>query len=60
MLEELLKISKERQLKDITLEVNINNIPAINLYKKYGFEKVGVRKKYYNNLEDALIMTKKI
>ena len=60
MLEELIKIAKERKLKDITLEVNINNISAINLYKKYDFKEVGLRKKYYSNCEDALIMTKKL
>ena len=59
MLEELIKIAKERDLKDITLEVNINNTSAINLYKKYNFKEVGIRKKYYNNLDDALIMTLK-
>lgn len=60
MLEELIKIAKERELRNITLEVNVNNIPAINLYKKYNFKEVGIRKKYYNNMEDALIMTKKL
>lgn len=57
MLEELIKIAKEKKLKDITLEVNVNNIPAINLYKKYNFKEVGIRKKYYNNSDDAIIMT---
>ena len=57
MLEELIKISKNRKLENITLEVNVNNILAINLYKKYKFEEVGIRKKYYNNTEDAIIMT---
>ena len=42
----------------ITLEVNEKNIPAISLYKKYGFETLGTRKKYYNNQFDAYIMTK--
>lgn len=59
MLEELIKIAKEKKLKDITLEVNVNNIPAINLYKKYNFKEVGIRKKYYNNTDDAIIMTLK-
>ena len=57
MLEELIKVAKEKKLKDITLEVNVNNIPAINLYKKYNFKEVGIRKKYYNNTDDAIIMT---
>ena len=43
-------------ISSITLEVNEKNLPAINLYKKYGFQQIGVRKKYYNNSDDALIM----
>ena len=43
----------------ITLEVNVQNKTAIHLYEKYGFDKVGKRKKYYDNTYDALIMTKK-
>ena len=42
------------------LEVNLNNNYAIILYEKYNFEKVGIRKAYYNNIDDALIMTKKL
>lgn len=57
MLEELIKIAKQRKLNNITLEVNVNNVPAINLYKKYNFKEVGIRKKYYNNSDDAIIMT---
>ena len=58
MLEELIKIAKEKKLKDITLEVNVNNIPAINLYKKYGFEVVATRKNYYKE-NDGLLMIRK-
>ena len=57
MIEKLIDMAKERKLSDITLEVNINNLPAINLYKKYQFKEVGLRKKYYNNVDDAIIMT---
>ena len=45
--------------KDISLEVNEENDAAINLYKKAGFEEVGIRKKYYNGKNNAIIMTKK-
>jgi len=41
----------------ITLEVNEHNLAAINLYKKFGFQIVGERKKYYHNTDSALIMT---
>ena len=41
-----------------TLEVRISNLSAQQLYLKYGFEKVGLRKAYYSdNNEDAYIMT---
>ena len=44
-------------IKYITLEVRESNIPAINLYQKYGFKSLGTRKGYYqDNGEDALIM----
>jgi len=41
-----------------TLEVRASNLVAQNLYLKYGFAKVGVRKGYYSDThEDAVIMT---
>jgi ribosomal-protein-alanine N-acetyltransferase len=41
----------------VTLEVRASNLPAQTLYEKYGFTRVGVRKGYYSDREDALIMT---
>lgn len=41
-----------------TLEVRVTNERAQNLYRKYGFEAVGRRRRYYrDNGEDALLMT---
>ncbi len=41
-----------------TLEVRVSNTLAQNLYRKYAFEVVGRRKRYYrDNGEDALLMT---
>lgn len=60
MLEELIRIAENRKLKCVTLEVNVHNEIAINLYKKYDFKEVGKRPKYYNNTDDAIIMTKEI
>lgn len=57
MLEELIKIAKNKNLKCVTLEVNIHNEIAINLYQKYNFKEIGKRPKYYYNTDDALIMT---
>ena len=45
--------------KNITLEVKIDNIPAIKLYQKYGFEQVAIRKGYYNGVDGILMERKK-
>ena len=42
----------------ITLEVRVSNKVAIHIYEKYGFKTVTVRKCYYSNKEDALLMLK--
>lgn len=57
LLSKLIELSKNKKMKSITLEVNEHNIPAIKLYEKYNFEKVGIRKKYYNNTDSAILMT---
>lgn len=60
LLSYLIKATKTLDCHTITLEVNEHNIPAINLYEKYGFERIGFRKKYYNNIDSAILMEKKI
>jgi ribosomal-protein-alanine N-acetyltransferase len=41
-----------------TLEVRVSNVTAQNLYRKYGFRKAGLRRRYYRDSdEDALIMS---
>ena len=39
----------------LTLEVRVSNHPAQSLYRRFGFETVGLRRHYYRD-EDALIM----
>lgn len=58
LLEHALEIARARGVRAATLEVRISNEPAIDLYRKYGFEITGRRKAYYrDNGEDAYIMT---
>ena len=56
----LLNMIKEcwsEKIKFVTLEVRVSNEKAIHLYEKFGFNSLGLRKKYYqDNNEDALIM----
>ena len=43
----------------LTLEVRVSNAPAVSLYEKTGFSRIGLRKNYYRNpKEDALILRK--
>ena len=57
LLEELINYSNKNKCSKINLEVSKNNTIALNLYKKFGFTEVGVRKKYYNGI-DAILLTK--
>lgn len=51
------KIIDDEQVKNITLEVNINNKNAILMYNSLGFKEATIRKGYYDG-EDALLMLK--
>ena len=60
LLEELIIVSKQKSIKNITLEVNENNKYALKLYEKLEFKEIGRRKKYYNGKDTAIIMELKI
>ncbi len=53
----LLAVAKELAATVATLEVRRSNHAAIALYQKYGFAEVGCRRGYYDDGEDALILT---
>lgn len=58
LLTELLRRT-EKSFARINLEVRESNFPAINLYKKFGFEPVGLRRDFYRDpRENAVLMTK--
>ncbi len=53
----LLSKAKERKLKSLALEVRESNERAIRFYEKVGFEKVGVRKDFYERpRENGIVM----
>ena len=56
LLNEVLKLCNEFVIPSITLEVRANNTAAKNLYKKFGFTEEGIRKNYYEDNEDAILM----
>ncbi|OGO20976.1 MAG: ribosomal-protein-alanine N-acetyltransferase [Chloroflexi bacterium RBG_16_50_9] len=54
----IINLAGECKARIITLEVRASNVPAQNLYRKFGFVQVGVRHGYYlDNKEDAIIMS---
>ena len=59
LMDELIGECNNKNIKHIFLEVRTSNIPAINLYKKFYFNEIGVRPNYYltsKGHEDAIIM----
>ncbi len=57
LLEKIINVSKSESATSLTLEVNENNFNAIKLYEKYNFKKIGIRKNYYGQNKNAIIMT---
>jgi ribosomal-protein-alanine N-acetyltransferase len=54
----ILFLSYNHQASLVTLEVRVTNTGAQELYKKYRFTQVGLRKGYYHDTgEDAILMT---
>ncbi len=57
LMRELERLLPLRGAERITLEVRASNDPAIRLYEKLGYARVGLRKGYYEKpREDAVIM----
>ena len=58
MIDDLLIVVAATDL-DVTLEVRPSNAAAIALYRTFGFQAVGARRRYYeDNGEDAIVMTR--
>ena len=59
LLQTMIALANQNKLSAMTLEVRGSNVPALRLYKKYGFLEAGVRRNYYANPTDhAVIMWK--
>ena len=58
-----MEFARAKKATVIFLEVRKNNIKAVNLYNKLGFNQIGTRKEYYltkNGKEDALVLAAKL
>ena len=59
LMEHMLRLAADARAT-VYLEVRASNMPAIALYKKFGYEKISLRKRYYSDGEDAEIMQKSL
>jgi len=58
MLEASLLELEERSVTNVFLEVRVGNAAAKALYSRCGFTEAGIRKRYYPDGEDAIVMVK--
>ncbi len=58
LLKETIEELKKKSIKNVFLEVGEKNIVATALYEKFKFEKYNIRKKYYKDGENAILMKK--
>ena len=52
--------ARAQNAEKLFLEVRAGNTPAKALYEGFGFEPISVRKRYYEDGEDAIVMLKKL
>ncbi len=52
----LIELAMLKRVHWLTLEVRESNVAARGLYERFGFNKIGLRPKYYSDGEDAVIM----
>lgn len=59
LMQEMMRYAHRHAATFIYLDVRVSNKAAQGLYEKFGFAKVGIRRRYYSdNQEDAIIMKK--
>lgn len=51
-------LALEQGAEIMALEVRASNSSAISLYRQLGFTRVGIRARYYDSVEDAVLMEK--
>jgi len=56
LMQHAIRVGRQRSARLVTLEVRRSNQNALALYDSLGFLAVGVRPRYYENREDAIVM----
>jgi ribosomal-protein-alanine N-acetyltransferase len=58
LIELAIETARSKGAENLVLEVRESNMAAIALYESFGFVRYFVRKRYYDGLEDAVLMEK--
>ena len=57
ILDHLIDAARSRACQQLSLEARVSNLPAIALYERYGFLRMGLRRGFYKHpTEDAYVM----
>jgi ribosomal-protein-alanine N-acetyltransferase len=60
LMDHAISVARKKAAELLALEVRSTNIAAITLYEQYGFVRSGLRPKYYEGRDDAVLMEKEL
>lgn len=60
LMEQAIGVAREKEAELLSLEVRASNSAAIALYERCGFVRTGLRQKYYEGRDDAVLMEKRL
>ncbi|GAA0395563.1 ribosomal protein S18-alanine N-acetyltransferase [Microbispora corallina] len=60
LMDALLAEAVRRGARQVFLEVRADNAPAQTMYERFGFERLGLRRRYYDDGMDAITMVKEL
>jgi ribosomal-protein-alanine N-acetyltransferase len=60
LLDYAISVAREKDAEVLALEVRASNNAAISLYEQCGFIRTGLRQKYYEGRDDAVLMEKRL
>ena len=60
LIDHAISVARENDAEVLALEVRASNIAAITLYELCGFVRTGLRQKYYEGRDDAVLMEKSL
>ena len=58
LMQHSVELAGQKGAEYLALEVRSSNVPAIALYESLGFVRSGIRPRYYEGVEDAVLMEK--